>query len=142
MTTLAPSQIPLKQFPTNSQIYALELERWLQDELNRGLRYTGSISKTVGKQTFTVHTFTSDFTAEKVKVIDGSLAGIVNYPVSEISLAESVEKAFSALEAQGWIYSGSYFKKISTSNYTFLVFYQHKKSATKKAAVKPPEESN
>lgn len=142
MLILAPAQIPLKQFPTSAQTYALELERWLQNEAEKGLRYTGSISKTVGKQTFTVHTLTPDPTTEKVKVIDSSLAGIINYPSSEISLATSANKAFATLEAQGWIYSGSYFKKISTSNYTFLVFYQYKKPAAKKATGKSLEASD
>lgn len=131
MLILAPNEIPLKQYPTNSHSYSAELEGWLSDQLKLGYRYTGSLSKIVGKQTFTIHTFAKDTTLESVKVIDSSLAGIMNFPSSETSLAKSATDAFTKLAKEGWIYSGSYFKKISTSNYVFLIFYKHKKGRQK-----------
>ena len=128
---VAPSDLPLKQYPTNSKTYQAELEEYLASLIPQGLQFTGSITKTVGKSTFTVHTLTSSPTIEAVKVIDSSLAGIVNFPTSDKSLAESANARFDQLAAEGWIYSGSYLKKISTSNYTFLVFYRHKKPRAK-----------
>jgi hypothetical protein len=126
---LAPAQLPLKQYPTNSKTYREELQNYFSSLLNESQRYSGYLSKVVGKQTFTALIFTYDDTISDVLVIDSSLAGIVNYPSSDKTLAESASVAFEKLANDGFIYSGSLIKKVSTSNFTYLVFYRHGKSA-------------
>jgi hypothetical protein len=122
---LAPASLPLKQYPTNSKTYREELQNYFSSLLNESQRYSGYLSKVVGKQTFTALIFTYDDTISDVLVIDSSLAGIVNYPSSDRTLAESASVAFEKLANDGFIYSGSLIKKVSTSNFTYLVFYRH-----------------
>jgi hypothetical protein len=129
---LAPASLPLKQYPTNSKTYREELQNYLSSLISESKRYSGYLSKVVGKQTFTALIFTYDDTISDVLVIDSSLAGIVNYPSSDKTLAESASVAFEKLANEGFIYSGSLIKKVSTSNFTYLVFYRHGKSIADK----------
>jgi hypothetical protein len=122
---LAPASLPLKQYPTNSKTYREELQNYFSSLISESQRYSGYLSKVVGKQTFTALIFTYDDTISDVLVIDSSLAGIVNYPSSDKTLAESASVAFEKLANDGFIYSGSLIKKVSTSNFTYLVFYRH-----------------
>lgn len=126
-----PKQIPLKQFPTSASEYRKDLQNWLQSQLELGYRYAGYISKTVGKHNYLAHVFVPDDRLESVMVLDSSASGIINYPATEASLAKSVSESLEKLANQGWLYSGLYFKKISTSHYNFLVFYSYKKTTRK-----------
>lgn len=124
MQIIAFEELPLKRYPTNGERFRLQLEAYLSELAGKGTIYLGYIERSFNKLCYRAAILSELGVPVECRVIRSSEAGVVNYPSSEKSLANSAAPRFEALSQDGWLYSGSFPKSIGANRETFWVFYK------------------